>query len=105
MQSSSAHQWPYPAYLYGKGTWAAVDILYFMQDVPITFMGEIDGDVYRIETTKVFQHEQQDIKQGGLKRTNSQIMLALKNDGVKDEGEYQLTTGTQFEELIGESPD
>jgi hypothetical protein len=25
-----------------------------MPDVPITFMGEIDGEVYRIETTKVF---------------------------------------------------
>jgi starch synthase len=54
VQSSSSHQWPYPAYLYGKGTWAAVDILYFMPDVPITFMGEIDGEVYRIENTQVF---------------------------------------------------
>ena len=43
LQSSTAHSWPYPAYLYGKGTWAAVDILYFMPDVPITFMGETDG--------------------------------------------------------------
>lgn len=51
IQSSSAHQWPYPAYLYGKGTWAAVDILYFMPDIPLTFMGEIDGEVYRIGTT------------------------------------------------------
>jgi len=54
MQSSSAHVWPYPAYLYGKGTWAAVDILYFMPDVPITFMGEIEGEVYRIGTTQIF---------------------------------------------------
>lgn len=51
LQSSTAHQYPYPAYLYGKGSWAAVDILYFMPDVPITFMGEIDGEVYRIEHT------------------------------------------------------
>lgn len=48
-----------------------------MPDVPITFMGEIDGDVYRLETTKVFQHEMQDVKAGGLKRTNSQLMLML----------------------------
>jgi hypothetical protein len=50
-----------------------------MPDVPITFMGEIDGEVYRIETTKVFQHEQQAtiVEQRGLKKTNSQIMLAL----------------------------
>jgi hypothetical protein len=87
LQSSSAHQWPYPAYLYGKGSWAAVDILYFMPDVPITFMGEIDGEVYRIETTKVFQHEQQAtiVEQRGLKKTNSQIMLALQKEESKEE--------------------
>lgn len=51
MQSSSAHSWPYPAYMYGKASWAAVDILYFMPDIPITFMGEIDGEIYRLGTT------------------------------------------------------
>jgi hypothetical protein len=39
---------PYPAYLYGKGTWAAIDILFFMPDIPITFMGELNGEVYRV---------------------------------------------------------
>lgn len=51
MQSSSAHHWPLPAFLYGKGTWAAVDILYFMPDIPFTLMGEINGEVYKIENT------------------------------------------------------
>jgi len=48
IQSSTAHSWPYPAYLYGKGAWAAVDILYFMPDIPITFNGEVDGEIYRL---------------------------------------------------------
>lgn len=48
IQSSTAHSWPYPAYLYGKGTWAAIDVLFFLPDVPITFMGELDGEIYRI---------------------------------------------------------
>ena len=48
LQSSTAHSLPYPAYLYGKGTWAAIDILFFMPDVPITFMGELTGDVYKV---------------------------------------------------------
>lgn len=55
-----------------------MDILYFMPDVPITFMGEIDGEVYRIEQTQVFQHEMQEAKgSSGLKRTNSQLMMML----------------------------
>lgn len=32
LQSSTSHALPYPAYLYGKGTWAAIDILFFMPD-------------------------------------------------------------------------
>ena len=48
MQSSTAHSLPYPAYLYGKGTWAAIDILFFMPDIPITFMKELEGEVYKI---------------------------------------------------------
>ena len=49
MQSSSSHNWPYPAYLYGKKAWAAVDVLYFLPDIPITFMDEVKGDVFRID--------------------------------------------------------
>lgn len=48
IQSSTAHSWPYPAYLYGRAAWAACDILYFMPDVPITFNGEVDGEIYRL---------------------------------------------------------
>lgn len=83
MQSSTAHSLPYPAYLYGKGTWAAIDVLYFMPDIPITFMGEIDGEVYKVgQAHTVFQHEQADTSAsnpGELKRSNSQIMMALQS--------------------------
>ncbi len=48
IQSSTAHSWPYPAYLYGRGAWAALDILYFLPDIPMTFNGEVDGEIYRI---------------------------------------------------------
>ena len=48
-------------------------------------MNEIKGEVYRIGKGQIFQHEQTDtIVGGGLKRTNSQLMLAMKND---EEGE------------------
>jgi len=74
MQSSTAHSLPYPAYLYGKGTWAAIDILFFMPDVPITFNGELDGAVYKVgQVQTVFQQEQSDISKAPteMKRTNS----------------------------------
>ena len=48
LQSSTSHILPYPAYLYGQGTWAAIDVLFFMPDQPITLMGELDGEVYRV---------------------------------------------------------
>lgn len=97
LQSSTAHSLPYPAYLYGKGTWAAIDILFFMPDIPITFMGELDGEVYRVGMTQtVFQHDQADISNQNpneLKRTNSQIMKALNDpDATKDESSNVTAT-------------
>lgn len=83
MQSSTSHTLPLPAYLYGQGTWAAIDTLFFMPDLPITFMGELEGKIHKIgEVATVFQQEQANIanmNQGELRRTNSQIMRALKD--------------------------
>jgi len=101
IQSSTAHSWPYPAYLYGKGTWAAVDILYFLPDVPITFMGEIDGDVYKLGSSKVFQTEQAEARGGGLKRTSSQIALALARGESLDESELKNVTHDEKSKGLG----
>jgi hypothetical protein len=83
MQSSTSHTLPLPAYLYGQGTWAAVDTLFFMPDLPITFMGELEGEVYKVgEVATVFQQDQASTSAhnpGELRRTNSQIMRALKD--------------------------
>lgn len=94
MQSSTSHNLPYPAYLYGKGTWAAIDILFFMPDQPITLMGELDGEVFRVgEQRSLFQHEQSDLgaaaeTEGGMKRSNSMIMRALAAKKMEeDDGE------------------
>lgn len=83
MQSSTSHTLPLPAYLYGQATWAAVDTLFFMPDLPITFMGELEGEVYKVgEVATVFQQDQASTSAhnpGELRRTNSQIMRALKD--------------------------
>lgn len=41
VQSTTYHTWPYPALLYKKGTWAAVDLFFFLNDIPMTFIGEL----------------------------------------------------------------
>jgi hypothetical protein len=56
LQSSTSHSLPYPAHVYGRGAWAAIDVLYFMPDVPITFMNEVEGSVLNITTETIFQH-------------------------------------------------
>jgi hypothetical protein len=63
-------------------------------------MGEIDGEVYRLETTKVFQHEQQETKvSGGIKKTSSQIMLALQKEESKGEEEPTISVDTESSTL------
>ena len=40
--------------MYGKAAWAAVDILYFLPDIPMTFMDEVDGHVLRLGQSSVY---------------------------------------------------
>ena len=40
IQSTTYHAWPYPALIYKRGTWAAVDLFFLLNDIPMTFMGE-----------------------------------------------------------------
>ena len=54
VQSSSGQVWPYPALLYGRGNWSAIDLLFTLPDVPMTFMNEIDGEAYRVQITNVY---------------------------------------------------
>ena len=54
IQSTTSHCWPYPALLYKRGTWAAVDVFFFLPDIPMTFIGEQDGHAFRTKTTNIF---------------------------------------------------
>lgn len=77
-----------------------------MTDVPITFMGELDGEVYRVGMQQtVFQHDQADISNQNpneLKRTNSQIMKALNDaSATQDDSNASTTTATAPEERRG----
>ena len=58
VQSSSGQVWPYPALLYGRGNWSAVDILFSLPDIPMTFMNEIDGEAYRVQIVNVYESKE-----------------------------------------------
>ncbi len=54
MFSTTSHIWPYPALLYKRGLWAAVDLFFFLPDIPMTFIGEYEGHAFRTKTTNIF---------------------------------------------------
>ena len=68
VQSSSGQIWPYPALLYGRGNWAAVDLLFSLPDIPMTFMNEIDGEAYRVKIVNVYESKEK--PQGSSSTTN-----------------------------------
>lgn len=55
IQSTTSHSWPYPAYLFRRGTWSFIDLMFFFPHIPMTFMGETSGHAYRCNTVKRFQ--------------------------------------------------
>lgn len=70
VQSSSGQVWPYPALLYGRGNWSAIDLLFSLPDVPMTFMNEIDGEAYRVQITNVYTSK--DVKSSEDNSNNNQ---------------------------------
>ena len=79
IQSSSGQVWPYPSLLYGRGNWSAVDLLFSLPDIPMTFMDEIDGEAYRVQITNVYESKEnkQNENQGGRLKTRSKSLLKL----------------------------
>ena len=79
IQSSSGQVWPYPSLLYGRGNWSAVDLLFCLPDIPMTFMDEIDGEAYRVQITNVYESKEnkQNDNQGGRIRARSKSLLKL----------------------------
>ena len=43
--------------LYGRGAWAAVDILFFIHFIPMTFIGEQAGHAYRSKIMSLYDFE------------------------------------------------
>lgn len=54
IQSSCSHLSPLPGLLYARGAWPAVDLLFFLPDIPSTFSGEMEGHCFRLDITNVF---------------------------------------------------
>jgi len=62
IQSTTSHIWPYPVLLYKRATWPIIDLFFLLPDIPMTFIGENEGEAFRAKTTNIFTRIS--IKQG-----------------------------------------
>ena len=76
VQSTTYHSWPYPALIFKRGTWAAIDLFFTLTSVPMTFLGEQEGHVFREKTTHYFSYENKTpiSKENKMPRIDSSIM-------------------------------
>jgi hypothetical protein len=98
IQSSCGQVWPYPALLHGRGNWSAIDLLFALPDVPMTFMEEINGEAYRVQITNVY--EQKDVprsQSGRLSITNkSRSVFRLGEESkTSSQGGSYLTNSSE----------
>jgi hypothetical protein len=82
IQSSSGQVWPYPALLYGRGNWSAVDLLFTLPDIPMTFMDEINGQAYRVQITNVYEHRE--VPKNLMEAKRSKSFVSLDYDEVNE---------------------
>ena len=91
VQSSSGQVWPYPALLYGRGNWSAVDLLFALPDIPMTFMDEIDGEAYRVKITNVYEskdgNNNNNMMNGNKTRSKSLLRLIETKEQEKRDRE------------------
>jgi len=74
-QNLTNYSTPYPALLYGKGTWPMIDLAFFLHDTPMTFLNEISGYGYRLKGIRYFK----------LKNENKIYLLDPKAKFFKDQ--------------------
>ena len=104
IQSSSGQVWPYPSLLYGRGNWSAVDLLFSLPDIPMTFMDEIDGEAYRVQITNVYESkDNKQNEQGGRLKTRSKSLLKLleaqeqeKKEREQEESKKPISRSSSF---------
>lgn len=94
VQSSCGQVWPYPALLYGRGNWSAVDLLFGLPDIPMTFMDEIDGEAYRVQIINVYQAQDTNKSQASqfsLKKRSKSLsrLIEIKEEESKNEENKQ----------------
>ena len=101
IQSSSGQVWPYPSLLYGRGNWSAVDLLFSLPDIPMTFMDEIDGEAYRVQITNVYESKEnkQSENQGGRLRMRSKSLLKLLETQEQEKREREQESGSNKKTL------
>ena len=93
VQSSSGQVWPYPALLYGRGNWSAIDLLFTLPDVPMTFMNEIDGEAYRVQITNVYtsreNKKEENENQGNRLKSRSKSLMKLIESTEQEQRERE----------------
>lgn len=54
IQSTTSNIWPYPVTLYKRAALPIVDLFFLLPDIPMTFIGENDGETARIKAANIF---------------------------------------------------
>jgi starch synthase len=110
VQSSTYHSWPYPALMYKRGTWAAIDLIFTLDDIPMTFMGEQEGHAFREQTTNFYTTQvSTDAKLlDPTRQTVTKLRKLTRSDSIiqqrEDIGFGFNTYETLHQQLINNSP-
>ena len=91
VQSSGGQIWPYPALLYGRGNSIAIDLLFTLRDVPITFMNEIDGEAYRVKIINIYTSREN-------KNNNQENKIITRSNSLNKLFESMLQEAREREE-------
>ena len=95
IQSTTSHIWPYPILLYKRATWPIIDLFFLLPDIPMTFIGENEGEAFRAKTIHIFtkisikKDSEDSTKKEETKKMNPKPLKKSDKKEKKDDSDHE----------------
>lgn len=105
IQSSSTHSLPYPLYIFERGIFAFLDMMFFLPQIPSTCMNEIKGPCYKYNTvsfkrcqtiTPFFDDEELEESEQDRIINDTEGILSSVEECIKSQEKFQKKFGVEY---------
>lgn len=107
LRSIGAARYPYPAFVLGRTNWTAVDVLYSLPGIPMTFEKETEGQAYRVDFSCSYvvnsSFQDDELKRAKKRRDRERARLAAASSKFLPDMPQPVVSDPSFSQRSGNS--